>query len=51
MNKEGLIRLRSEGLIHLRPIQKGICVTVEDARKLASIWGQYAETLDKLNKL
>ncbi len=43
--------LNKEGLIRLRPTQKGICMSVEDARKLALVLEEYAETLDKLNKL
>ncbi len=43
--------LNKEGFINLHPTQKGICMSVEDARKLASVLEEYAETLDKLNKL
>ncbi len=43
--------LNKEGLIHLRPTQKGICMSVEDARKLVLVLEEYAETLNKLNKL
>ncbi|MCP4651465.1 MAG: hypothetical protein GY853_15485, partial [PVC group bacterium] len=44
--------LNKEGLIRIGPTQKGLCIiSVEDARKLASTLEEYAETLDKLNKL
>ncbi|MCP4649561.1 MAG: hypothetical protein GY853_05715 [PVC group bacterium] len=43
--------LNKEGLIRVRPTQKGLCISVEDAQKLASTLEEYSETLDKLNKL
>ncbi|MCP4651523.1 MAG: hypothetical protein GY853_15785 [PVC group bacterium] len=43
-------KLNKEGLICLRPTQKGICMSVEDARKLVLVLEENAETLDKLNK-
>ncbi len=51
INIEGLNHLRSEGLIPLSPSQPGIYISLENAQKLASFWGRYAETLDKMNKI
>ncbi len=43
--------LNKEGLIRIGPTHKGLCISMEDARKLTSTLEEYAETLDKLNKL